>query len=225
VPGLGEETANLTTPTAARSVPRSVRSAPMSARHCGNRPCQTLSEEKLSPDRGVGFSLKIEFFACVRAWQPLWWFLRRKCVSDVGHEVRRMKSLPHWMGHKWLGAIAALLAVCLIPSPAQADCGDYVAMHGKNLYLVFEHGHASLAHDVQSRTNDTSPCSGPWCSRRSAPLSVPQAPASLGSEQSEQWASLATLPGICLRDTGQHQHEEPSLTLVRRSTDLYRPPR
>ena len=120
--------------------------------------------------------------------------------------------------YRWLPLLSAglpLLAVALLPAPAQATCGDYVIV-----------GNAQASHQTpmpgEPSSNPGKPCHGPSCQRHhDAPL-APTAPA---PAPTNDWiVAISTVERLPDAGSGWAVLSSSS-TSVSRPTDIFHPPK
>jgi hypothetical protein len=119
----------------------------------------------------------------------------------------------------WQSALAVMTWLVVVPSPARADCGDYVVMG--------VHGTLGKAHTGQpEHSSDTpvKPCSGPHCSRRSQP--IPPLPAPTAPTSSSQEMGLPSVhEGLLAFDHDTAVVSNERATPLFRANSIYHPPR
>ncbi len=115
------------------------------------------------------------------------------------------------------GLWALVLGVSFAPAHARAGCGEgFLPLHAAG-----PTGRTATSSDPPRPA--PIPCRGPSCSR--IPLSPPAVPASLPVHRPDDAGALAPLPPLVASDPLFRLIDGAPVRPVRRSTDVYHPPR
>jgi hypothetical protein len=135
-----------------------------------------------------------------------------------------MNSLVRFRWERIAAGTALVLLAGFVcgPSPARADCGDYVII-GNQTVMPAQHALPGNSSQSSLPMHHHGPCSGPNCQR--SPLVPPVAPGSSVSVQGEEWGQIVSLSSLHTQRQASALPSETPERPTRRGNSIYHPPR